>query len=124
MAEKKQDAMAIIKFQARTYSPHLFFDKNPLWDFADVDVQVTAVRVPKRLREFGFPGSSLASIREWMEAHELECVGAASHPSGIGPWKGDYVVKIGKKGERLMSAEVAQLDEDQSVEEPAYAQLW
>jgi len=96
MAEKKQDAMAIIKFKARTYSLHLFFDKNPLWDFAEVEVQVTAVKVPRRLREFGFPGNSLTSIREWMEAHELECVGAASHPSGIGPWKGKYLPPPGR----------------------------
>lgn len=121
MSEKKtakESPMAIIKFQARTYSPHLFFDKNPLWDFADVDVNVMAVRLPERFRRFGFPGNSLSTIREWMEVHELECVGVAAKPKGFGPWKGDYVVKIGMKGERLLAYEVAQLE--QPVEEPAY----
>ncbi|MBN2003956.1 MAG: hypothetical protein JXA21_11430 [Anaerolineae bacterium] len=116
--KKKELPMAIIKFQARTYSPHLFFDKNPLWDFADVDVRVMAVRVPKRFSEFGFPGNSLASIREWMEAHDLECVGVAAKHKSLGPWRGDYAVKIGMKGERLTALEIAQLEEP--VEEPVY----
>jgi hypothetical protein len=120
MSRKKKKAlpMAIVKFRARTYSPHLFFDKNPLWDFADVEVNVTAVRVPARFREFGFPGNSLVSIREWMEDNDLVCVCVAARPKTYGSWQGDYVVKIGRPEDRLTAFETAQQDEP--IEVPAY----
>lgn len=108
MSEKKRKpTTAVFKLRARTYAPWDMIG-NPLADFADADINLYEVRVP-RAWETGIPRGNLTSIREWMDRNDLVLVDVQHHPaSNLGSWRGVYVCKIGKKGEwKLNPYEVA-----------------
>lgn len=109
--------MAVVTLQAVTYSPWQFFENNPLLFLADAEVRMVSARVPKRLRSCGVPGGSLESINDWMLVHGLEVVDVKSRPCFSGRWRGEYVVKIGRKGEReafLSAFDLAQVERETS----------
>ena len=103
MAQKKRNTppkppVAVFKMQARTYMPWKLIG-NPLADFADVDVNLLAIRLPRGWKT-GIPNNSLGSIREWMEKNALVVVDIQIRPNaGHGIWKGLYIFKIGREAE-------------------------